>query len=224
MTVDKQVPSIPHYRLPSYKVEGSGPLLIYVAGLDGTGQLLFKQIPALSVDYRVVTYRSRDHGSFTYEELAADVAAIIRDLGERRATVLGESFGGTVALWFAILHPDLVERLVIVNSFPRFRGRVRIKAVQRLASVASNRFTWAIRAIVSRAGLILDGVARPDRRRVLEVLRTVGMEGYGRRLQLIRDLDLDDAISSIRRPTLFIAATRDLVVPSVSEARFMTSR
>ena len=69
-----------------YRVEGSGPLLVYVAGLDGTGLLFFKQARRLARTYRVVTFRSRDHGRFTYEDLADDLAAIIGDLGEREAT------------------------------------------------------------------------------------------------------------------------------------------
>src|SRR5947199_5840071 len=89
-------------RVPPYRVEGSGPLLIYIAGLDGTGELFFKQAPALARSYRVVTFRSRDDSRFTYEDLADDVAAIINDLGESRATILAESFGGGVAFTFAL--------------------------------------------------------------------------------------------------------------------------
>lgn len=63
--------------VPEYSVEGSGPLLIYVAGLDGTGQLFFKQSSSLAQSYRVVTFRSRDANRFTYEDLASDLAAII---------------------------------------------------------------------------------------------------------------------------------------------------
>src|SRR5438132_6179069 len=64
-------------RVPPYRVEGNGRLLIYIAGLDGTGELFFKQAPALARSYRVVTFRARDDARFTYEDLADDVAAII---------------------------------------------------------------------------------------------------------------------------------------------------
>src|SRR5262245_17442852 len=100
-----------------YKVDGSGPLLIYVAGLDGTGELFFKQIPDLVRDYRVVTYRLSDDRHFTYEDLAKDLAGIIRHQQERSALIVGESFGGTIALEFAIRHPEMVDRLLIINSF-----------------------------------------------------------------------------------------------------------
>ena len=79
IVIDKQ-PSTRYLSL--YSVEGSGPLLIFISGLDGTGQLFFKQSPALSRSFRVVTYRSRERGQFTYDDLADDVAAIIKELGE----------------------------------------------------------------------------------------------------------------------------------------------
>ena len=62
---------------PQYRVEGSGPLLIYIAGLDGTGQLFFKQSSLLARTHRVVTLRSRDIGRFTYDDLTDDLAAIL---------------------------------------------------------------------------------------------------------------------------------------------------
>src|SRR4030095_9727014 len=117
-----------------YWAEGSGPLLVYVAGLDGTGQLFFKQSPRLTPHFRVVTFRSRDDGQFTYDDLTADIAAIIRDRGEQSPTVVGESFGGTVALSFALRYPHVVDRLVIVNSFPRFRKRLTINLGIKLSS------------------------------------------------------------------------------------------
>src|SRR2546423_3753754 len=112
---------------PQYRMEGSGPLLVYVCGLDGTGELFFKQAAQLSQSFRIVTFRQRDEGDFSYEDLAADVAAIIRDIGEPCATLVAESFGGGVALVFALSYPEMVERLVIVNSFPRYRERIRIR-------------------------------------------------------------------------------------------------
>jgi len=209
---------------PAYHVQGTGPLLIYVAGIDGTGQLLFKQIPALTHSYQVVTFRSREQGQFTYEDLTDDVAAIIQALGEERATILGESFGGTVALNFALRYPQMVERLVVINSFPRFRGRFTIKAGANLASGFPFRLLWPVRRLASALGLFVDGVNREDRRLFWKAIRTVSGEGYARRLQLIAELDIEPRLSEIQAPTLFIAGEKDLLIPSVREALWMASR
>lgn len=209
---------------PQYRVEGSGPLLIYIAGLDGTGQLFFKQTPLLTSSHRVVTFRSRDQGRFTYEVLTDDLAAIIRNLGEKQATILGESFGGTVALSFALRYPQMVERLVVINSFPRFRGRFKIKLVAMLASGVPFRLLWPMRRAANTLGLLVDRVSREDRRRFWTAIRTVSGEGYARRLQLIAELDIENRLSEIQAPALFIAGDRDLLIPSVKEAQAMAAR
>ena len=209
---------------PSYVVEGSGPLLIYVPGLDGTGQLFFKQSPPLAIAHRVVTFRSRDHGPFTYEDLTDDLAAIIGDLGERQATIVGESFGGTVALWFALRYPQMVKRLVVINSFPRFRNRVTINLGSKLASGLPFRLLWPVRRFANCVGLFVDTVNREDRERFWMAVRTVSAEAYARRLQLIAELDLESRLGEIQSPTLFIAGSRDLLIPSVKEAHSMAAR
>jgi pimeloyl-ACP methyl ester carboxylesterase len=207
----------------NYWAEGSGSLLIYVAGLDGTGQLFFKQSPRLTPHFRVVTFRSRDDAKFTYDDLTADIAAIIRDLGEQNATVVGESFGGTVALSFALQYPHMVKRLVIVNSFPRFRKRLTINVGIRLSSAMFNPL-WPVRLAANRLGLAIDSVSNADRERFWTAIRSVSPEAYTQRLRLIAELDLDSRLAMIQVPTLFIAGDRDLLVPSVKEARMMAAR
>jgi len=209
---------------PQYRVEGSGPLLIYIAGLDGTGQLFFKQTPALTRSYRVVTFRSRDNGRFTYEDLSNDLAAIIRDLGEKQATILGESFGGTVALSFALLYPEMVKRLVVINSFPRFRKRFKIRLGAMLAAGLPFHLLWPMRRAANTVGLLVDGVSREDRRSFWKAIRTVSAEAYARRLQLIAELNIEDRLSEIQAPALFIAGERDLLIPSAKEAQAMAAR
>jgi pimeloyl-ACP methyl ester carboxylesterase len=190
-----------------YRVEGSGPVLIYVPGLDGTGQLFFKQVPRLATERRVVTFRSRDDGSFTYDDLADDLAAIIRDLGDQQATILGESFGGTVALWFALRHPEMVNQLVVINSFPRFRKRWTIKLGFKLASAVPFPLLWPIRCAANMLGLLVDGVNRDDRRCFWSAIRTVGGEAYARRLQLSRNSTSNLASLRLRRRRCLLPET-----------------
>lgn len=207
-----------------YRVEGSGPLLIYIAGLDGTGELFYKQAPALARSYRVVTFRLREHGRFTYDDLTGDVAAIIKEIGESRAIIVGESFGGTIAMQFAICYPEMVERLIVVNSFPRFRPRWKIEIAATFAPVVPPRFTWLVRRGANRLGLMIDGVNAEDRRRFFQAVRDVKHQAHARRLRLIAELDIENRLSEIQAPTLFIAGTKDYLVKSVREARAMAAR
>lgn len=211
-------------RVPQYRVEGNGPLLIYISGLDATGELFFKQAPALACSYRVVTFRSRDSGRFTYDDLAGDVADIIRDQREERATIVAESFGGGVALTLALRYPAMVERLVIVNSFARFKGRIQIKLAILFAWALPFWLTSTVRKAANNIALRKDGVEREDTRRFFKVIRTVKRAGYLRRLRIIATLNLENRLSEIQSPALFIAGEEDLLIPSAREARSMAAR
>ena len=209
---------------PRVTVTGRGPLLVFIAGLDGTGELLFKQAPQLARSFRVATFRLRERGRFTYDDLADDVAEIVEGLGEQRAIIIGESFGGTVALWFAIHHPEMVERLVIVNSFPRFRARIKIKIAATVTSRLPFKLVWPFRRLSAFIGLSLDHVTPEDRKRCYAIFNGVEGEGYARRLKLIEEFDCEDRLSEIKAPTLLIAAEDDRLIPSAREALLMASR
>src|SRR5262245_54182153 len=182
----------------SRQVEGSGPLLVFISGMDGTGELFYKQAPALARTYRVVTFRQREHGRFTYDDLTGDVAAIIRNNGQSRATIVGESFGGTIALQFAIRFPEMVERLVVVNSFPRFRPRWKIKIAAAFAPIFPPQFIWLLRRGVNLFGLMRDGVSAEDRRRFFRVVRGVKPEGHARRLRLMAGMEIEVSLCDIQ--------------------------
>ncbi|MBI3649716.1 MAG: alpha/beta hydrolase [Acidobacteria bacterium] len=212
---------------PAYQLHNANsalPLLVYVAGMDGTGELFYQQIPTLMEQFRVVTFRLRDDPMATYADLTSDLAAIIQDLDAAPALIVGESFGGSIALTFALHYPALVGRLVLVNSFPYYRRRIRINLAATLAALVPFPMVLPFRLAMASLGLYVDGVTGDDRRRILQVLRTVEMKSYARRLRLIAEVNLEDRLAEITAPTLLIASTRDLLVRSVREAQFMASR
>ena len=82
------------------------------------------QIPALARRYRVVAPDLRGYNEsdkpgrvrdYRMPALAGDVAALVRALGEEKAFVAGHDWGGAVAWGAATLHPEVVEKLAILN-------------------------------------------------------------------------------------------------------------
>ena len=112
---------------PSLSIVGTGQPVILVPGMDGTGLLFYRQVPLLARSYRVITYALRDTAA-TMDVLVSDLARIIDTVAptERRAIIVGESFGGALALSFALARPEQVSRLVILNSFPYFAPHRRL--------------------------------------------------------------------------------------------------
>jgi 3-oxoadipate enol-lactonase len=106
--------------VPGLHVEttGNGPVIVLVHAFHMDLRQWKEQMPALS-GYRVVRYDVRGHGKSAPpgEGYAAheDLAALLRDLGVARASIVGHSMGGQIAVDFALAHPENVDRLILVS-------------------------------------------------------------------------------------------------------------
>ena len=79
--------------------------------------------PALAKDRQVIAVELQGHGHtadidrpLTYEQMADDIAALLKELKIEQADFFGYSMGGTVGLGVAIRHPKLVRKLAINGS------------------------------------------------------------------------------------------------------------
>lgn len=208
---------------PEYQKRGSGPAFVYVPGIEGTGRLFYKQIDDLARDHTVITFPLRGHGRYGMEALVNDLIWVIRDAGFERATALGESFGGLLLMAAALAHPERFERLILVNTFPRFEQQAKIKAGVALFSFLPYPALRAYRWITGGRNLFAADVTEEDRRACREHTRSVRCEGYLSRMRIIRDTDLSDRLSDIRVPTLVVAGTEDRLLNAVRSARIIAS-
>jgi 3-oxoadipate enol-lactonase len=203
-------------------IQGQGDPLVLVPGMDGTGALFYRQVPLLSRAYRVATYALRD-AARSMDVLVADLERVIDQVApNRQALVIGESFGGALAMSFALACPTRVAGLVIVNSF-----RVVPQARLRLAIGGLRAMPWGAMALVRRLTafrLHSRHTHRTEIRRFLAVSSHIRKEGYLGRLEILRTYDVRERLSTIAVPTLFIASDRDHLVPSLREARQMAAR
>jgi pimeloyl-ACP methyl ester carboxylesterase len=205
-------------------VRGSGPAIVLVPGLDGTGQLFYRQVPLLERSYSVATYALRDDAA-SMDVLADDLRRVIEMAAptEKCAIVMGESFGGAVALTTALRHPEHVSKLVILNSFPYFAPQFRL----RLAIAGVSIIPWGAMSVV-RFVTSLYLPSRHTHRDELKRFRNLTIRttraGYKNRLQLLQAYDVRERLREIRCPTLFLAAEKDHLVPSADQARLMAER
>jgi pimeloyl-ACP methyl ester carboxylesterase len=103
---------------------GEGPALVILHGLLGAGrnwQSIGKQ---LARHHRVILPDLRNHGhspwtdEMTYPAVADDLVRLLDRLGLASAVVIGHSMGGKAAMTMALLHPDRVGRLGVVDIAP----------------------------------------------------------------------------------------------------------
>lgn len=104
-----------------FEVSGSGPQLLYVNGSGVTLEdssiltgMLASRFQVLSYDYRGLGRSDLVTHPYTMADCAEDTAAVMDAAEWQSAPVLGISFGGMVALEFALSHPERVERLVLL--------------------------------------------------------------------------------------------------------------
>lgn len=102
-----------------------GPLVVLLHGFPELNISWRHQIPALvEAGYRVLAPNQRGYaesvrsGSYATADLAADAVAMLDAMGAPTATIVGHDWGGGVAWTLAHLHPDRVERLVVMNCPP----------------------------------------------------------------------------------------------------------
>lgn len=206
---------------PAYQTKGTGPAFVYVPGIEGTGKLFYKQIDDLARDHTVITFPLRGHGRYGMEALVRDLIGIIRDAGFERVTALGESFGGLLLMSAALEHPSYFERMILVNTFPRFEQQAKIKLGVALFSFLPYPVMKAYRTLTSPRTLFDSGVAEEDRRACREHTRFVAYEGYVSRMRIIRDTDLRPRLPEISVPTLVVAGTEDRLLNAAREAKIM---
>jgi pimeloyl-ACP methyl ester carboxylesterase len=192
--------------------------------MNGTPELFYRQLPLLERSYRVVTYALRDDAG-SIDALASDLAMIVESAApaDQRAIIIGESFGGTVALTFALRYPERVEALTILNSFAHFTPQVRL----RMALVGLRLLPWGAMSLVRHLTafrLHSSHTHRAEIRRFIALTGNAGRPGYINRLRLLKRFDVRDRLCDIRCPVLLLAAEEDHLVPSLEQAKFMAAR
>ncbi|MCA9704913.1 MAG: alpha/beta hydrolase [Myxococcales bacterium] len=155
---------------------GEGPLVVMLHGFPEFWYSWRFQIPVLvRQGYRVVAPDMRGYNlsdkptevrAYRVERLAADVAQLVERLGERKAAVVGHDWGGMVAWWFAMRHPERLSRLTILNSpHPEHQLAMMRSAEQVRKSSYMLYFQLPVlpeRHLMRRGGAVLREMFRTD--------------------------------------------------------------
>jgi 3-oxoadipate enol-lactonase len=129
-----------------YLERGSGEPLLLIHGLGSSGADWALQVPALEQGFRIIVpdLPGSGHSALLREPcsiggLAASLWALCDHLGSSRINIVGFSLGGAVALEMALMRPDAVRRLALINSLATYRldhWRKCMEAALSLALVA----------------------------------------------------------------------------------------
>jgi pimeloyl-ACP methyl ester carboxylesterase len=107
----------------AYREAGAGEALLLIHGMAGSSATWRAVLPQLSKKYRVVApdlfghgESAKPRGDHSLGAFAAWLRDLLDELGITRATVVGQSLGGGVAMQFVYQHRDYCQRLVLISS------------------------------------------------------------------------------------------------------------
>ena len=130
-----------------YFIEGEGKDLVFAHGVLGRSRNFRTTIKDLSKDYRCLAYDHRGHGNsfhsepYTINQLAQDLYSLSEQLHLEKFCLVGNSLGGFMALLFAKMYPEKLDKLIIVDSSPEpitHLGQNMIDQVKSLQESFSN--------------------------------------------------------------------------------------
>jgi pimeloyl-ACP methyl ester carboxylesterase len=173
---------------------GTGDVLFFVYGLGCSighwkYQLQYfanrsRRTNAGKKNFRIVWMDFRGHGKsksagipgdYNLDTFVHDIASVMAQLGIERATILGQSMGGTVALSFASRYPSLVDGLVLQGSPPRAPSKVfgisKFGTLAWRGAIALNALSPFTTRLIHRT---LPALGRP----MMEVIRIVGFNSH----------------------------------------------
>ncbi|GCL39251.1 alpha/beta hydrolase fold protein [Sphaerospermopsis reniformis] len=107
-----------------YVTQGDGPLMLMLHGFPEFWYSWRHQIPPFSQDYHVVALDLRGYNdsdkpqsqsAYVMDEFVKDIKGVIKGLGYESCILVAHDWGGAIAWNFAYAHPDMVEKLIILN-------------------------------------------------------------------------------------------------------------
>lgn len=172
-----------------YVTKGEGPLVVMIHGFPDYWYTWRNQMPALAEKFQVVAIDQRGFNesdqpvgveNYSLDKLVGDVKSVIQHFKREQAIIVGHDWGGMVAWQFAMTHPEMTERLIILN-LPHPNGLRRELAnnpQQRENSAYARFFQTENAASLVTPEVLVAWVKDPAaRQKHLEAMQRSSMEG-----------------------------------------------
>ncbi len=215
-----------------YTTVGSGdPCLTMHGGLGLDHTHLHPWLDPLGDRLRLVFYDHRGNGrsertapeTLTFEQFSADAEALRQQLGLGKVVLLGHSYGGFIALDFALRYPESISRLILISTAPavdywpeiRENMRRRGATAEMIESFESGDWTTdaELEAHVDLVGHL--NFAAANEKLSSDVLRHTIYSAYARSaaFDLLQTYNATPRLGEISVPTLVIVGREDVFTP-----------
>src|ERR1700722_2866398 len=219
----------------AYREAGRGDALLLIHGMAGSSATWRAIIPQLSKKYRVIApdllghgMSAKPRGDYSLGAFAVFLRDLLDELGVHRATVIGQSLGGGIAMQFTYQHRHYCDRLALIGSGglgPDLSPMLRILsapgaelvlpvvAPQPVLNIGNKLGSWLTSAGIHspRAGEIWNAYSSlsdsQTRQAFLRTLRSV-VDYRGQAVSAVNKLHVSSGL-----PTLLIWGDQDRIIP-----------
>jgi pimeloyl-ACP methyl ester carboxylesterase len=228
-----------------FRTGGEGPVVVLVHGITGSSAHWAPVMPLLAERFTVVApdllghgESAKPRGDYSLGAYATGIRDLLIALGYPKATVVGHSLGGGVAMQFAYQFPDRCERLVLVSSgglgaevhlllraaalpgaelvLPLIAGRRMRAAAAAIAGLLGKLHLHPGHDVAELAGGIGSLADSEARQAFLHTLRAV-IDPRGQRVSAADRLHLAEVM-----PSLIVWGDRDPILPVEHASRLLT--
>jgi len=215
-----------------YTVTGRGAPLVLIGGLGMPLQGWALQVKSLSRIFQLIRFDNRGcgassipHQSFSIQDMANDVIALLDHLNLENAHILGLSMGGFIALELAAMAPHRVRSLVLAHTTAklpiRTKHRLRLWTDMRQAAVPSSimareQLLW----IFPERILQNDSTVEMLIKNMILAIESQSPEGFKGQVEACERFDILEKLPEITAPALIVCAADDLSAP-LSHANYL---
>ncbi len=177
---------------------------------DGVAAKLAGKAAILTLDCRGHGQSGKPSGPYTVEQMADDLADVMKHAGWDKATVAGCSMGGCIALAFAIRHPAMTTGLGLVDTTAWYgadaptawEGRAKAALEKGLSSLADFQLTRWFSDDFRTSG-------NPIVKRALDTFLGNDIPAYAETCRMLGAADMRDKLGTITAPTRIVVGEED---------------
>ena len=201
----------------NYKMEGKGKTIVFIHGLSDSLNYWNIITDNLKNDFRVLSFDLRGHGESTDSEknttinlYTEDLYYLLKELKIKKATFIGLSLGGNIALNLTINHPEMVSGLVIMSSFSRHSKKLE-RIFDEFQEGIDKGFIEFYDAILPYT--LTEDVIERNKEKLEKIkfiaAETANTEGISKGIKAGYCFNISDKLNCIEVPALIIAGKED---------------
>ncbi|TMF90761.1 MAG: alpha/beta hydrolase [Chloroflexi bacterium] len=205
----------------AYRREGAGPPVVFLHGFFGDHRVWRRQFE-LADEYTVVAWDAPGCGAssipperFRIADYAEVLAGFVGELGLGRPHMVGNSFGGTLALQLAVRHPAIPKSLVLADTYAGWSGSFSPEIVAQRLSQSLPDLDLPPDQVVAKwmPGFVTPAAPKPVVEELAAIVAEFNPDGMRVMIQALAQADLRDELRNVAVPSLLLWGDQDVRSP-----------